>query len=104
MGPRNVVVEAYAWSQSMPACALTCGPNYHVALRSSKSMYDNERSSHEKMDVAWQCLVGRYAGCFVERYNETYDDRAYHAKELDAPEKFAPTLKVRKGNTRYRRG
>ena len=28
-------------------------PNYHATLRSSKSMYDNEISSHEKMDVAW---------------------------------------------------
>ena len=42
--------------------------------------------------------------CFEERYNEVYDDKAYHAKGLDAPAKFAPTLKVRKGNARYRRG
>ena len=69
-------------------------------------------SSHEKVDVAWQCiserlwkcLVGRYGGCFEERYNEAYDDRAYHAKGLDAAEKYAPTLEVRKGNARYRRG
>ena len=62
-------------------------------------MYDNERSSHAKMDVAWQCiserlwkcLVGRYGGCFEERYNEAYDDRAYHAKVLDALAKYAPT-------------
>src|ERR1044071_1762420 len=62
------------------------------------------RSSHENMDVAWQCiserlwkcLVGRYGGCFEERYNEASDDRAYHAKGLDAPEKYAPTLEVRK--------
>ena len=32
-----------------------------------------------------------------------YDDRAYDAKDLDAPEKFAPTLKMRKGNAWYRR-
>ena len=59
------------------------------------------------MDVAWQCiskriwkcLVGRYGGCFEERYNEAYDDKVYHAKSLDAP-----TLEVRKGNARYRRG
>src|SRR3954465_3493276 len=86
--------------------------NYHAALRSRKSMYGNERSSHEKMDVAWQCiserlwkcLVGRYGGCFEERYNEAYDDRAYHAKGLDAPAKYAPTLEVSKGNAQYRRG
>ena len=45
-------------------------------------------------------LIGRYGGCFEEN-NEAYDDRAYHAKGLDAPMKFAPTLKVRKGNARY---
>ena len=75
-------------------------------------MYDNERSSREKVDVAWQCiserlwkcLVGRYGGCFEERYKEAYDDRAYRAKGLDAPAKYAPTLEVRKGNARYRRG
>src|SRR3954470_4921566 len=69
------------------------------------------RSSHEKMDVSWQCiserlwkcLVGRYGGCFEERYNEAYDDRAYHAKGLDAPAKYAPTLEIRKGNARYRK-
>ena len=49
-------------------------------------------------------LIGRYGGCFEETYNEAYDDRAYHAKGLDAPEKFAPTLEARKGNARYRRG
>ena len=57
--------------------------HYPAALRSSKSMYDNERSSHEKMDVAWQCiserlwkcLVGRYGGYFEERYNEAYDEK-----------------------------
>src|ERR1044072_7099263 len=46
------------------------------------------RSSHEMVDVAWQCiserlwkcLVGRYGGCFEERYKEAYDDRAYHYK------------------------
>ena len=49
-------------------------------------------------------LIGRYGGYFEEGYNEAYDDRAYHAKDLDAPAKFSPTLNVRKGNARYRRG
>ena len=49
-------------------------------------------------------LIGRYSGCFEEGYNEAYDDRAYHAKDLDAPAKFAPTLEVTKGNARYQRG
>ena len=42
-------------------------------------------------------LIGRYGGCFEERYKEFYDDRVYHAKGLDAPAKYAPTLEVRKG-------
>ena len=49
-------------------------------------------------------LIGRYVGCFEERYNEAYDDSTYHAKGLDAPANFAPTLEVRKGNARYLRG
>ena len=49
-------------------------------------------------------LIGRYGDCFEEGYKEAYDDRAYHAKGLDAPTNFAPTLEVRKGNARYRRG
>ena len=31
-------------------------------------------------------------------------DRTYHVMGLDAPAEFAPTLNVRKGNARYRRG
>ena len=36
-------------------------------------------------------LIGRYGGCFEEGYKGVYkgvyDDRAYHAKGLDAPAK-----------------
>src|ERR1041385_2067003 len=32
-------------------------------------------------------LIGRYGGCFEERYKVVYDDKAYHAKGLDVPEK-----------------
>ena len=46
-------------------------------------------------------LRGRYGGCFEEGYNEAYDDIVYHAKGLDAPAKYVPTLEVRKGNARY---
>ena len=48
-------------------------------------------------------LIGRYGGCFEEKFKEVYDDRAYHAKGLDAPAKYALTLKMRKGNERHRR-
>ena len=49
-------------------------------------------------------LIGRYGGCFEEDMMRLMYDRAYHAKGLDAPAKYAPTLEVRKGNARYRRG
>src|SRR3954464_9274938 len=42
-------------------------------------------------------LIGRYGGCFEERYKEVYDDRAYHAKGLDAPARGTATLGVRRG-------
>src|SRR3954471_4665338 len=42
-------------------------------------------------------LIGRYGGCFEERYRETYDDRAYHAKGLDAPARWTQTLGMRRG-------
>ena len=54
--------------------------------------------------VYGNALVGRYGGCFEEIYNEAYDDRAYHAKGLDAPAKYAPALELRKGSSQYRRG
>src|ERR1041385_5621280 len=41
-------------------------------------------------------LVGRYGGCFEETYKEVYDDKAYHANVLDAPERCTPTLGVRR--------
>ena len=49
-------------------------------------------------------LIGRYGGCFEEDIMRLMYDRAYHAKDLYAPAKFAPNLNVRKGNARYRRG
>ena len=49
-------------------------------------------------------LIGRYGGCFEEDIMSLMYDRAYHAKDLDAPVKFTLTLDVRKGNSRYRRG
>ena len=49
-------------------------------------------------------MIDRYGGCFEEDIMRLMYDRAYHAKGLDAPAKFAPTLKMIKGNARYRRG
>ena len=49
-------------------------------------------------------IIGRYGGCFEEDIRRLMCDRAYRIRGLDAPAKFALTLKVRKGNARYRRG
>ena len=69
--------------------------------RAAEGHYPSSECISERL---WKCLVGRYGGYFEERYNEAYDDRAYHAKGLNAPAKYAPTLEVRKGNARYLRG
>ena len=49
-------------------------------------------------------IIGRYGGCFEEDIRRLMCDRVYLSWGLDAPAKFAPTLKVRKGNARYHRG
>ena len=49
-------------------------------------------------------MIGRYGGCFEEDITRLMYDRAYHAKDLDAPAKFALTTNMRKGNAWYRRG
>ena len=46
----------------------------------------------------------QYGGCFEEDIMRLMYERVYHPKDFDAPVKFAPTLKMRKGNARYRRG
>src|ERR1041385_7478138 len=47
--------------------------------------------------VHGNALIGRYGGCFEERYKEVYDNRACHAKDLDVPTRWTPTLGVRRG-------
>ena len=47
-------------------------------------------------------MIGRYGGSFEEDIMRLMCDII--SRGLDAPAKFAPTLKVRKGNARYRRG
>ena len=72
-------VAGYAMILARHVAMIRARPNSHAAHRSSNGMYDM------KMDVAWQCiseslwkcLVGRYGGCFEEKYNEAYDDRVY---------------------------
>ena len=52
-------VAGYALILARDVAIMREKPNYHAALRSSKSMYDNERSSHDKMDVAWEYISER---------------------------------------------
>src|SRR4051812_47772736 len=49
-------------------------------------------------------MIRRYGGCFEEDILRLVYDGAYHANDVDAPAKFAPSLKMRKSNARYRRG
>ena len=59
-------------------------------------------------NISWNgygnAIIGRYGGCFEEDIRRFMCDRVYHITGFDAPAKFAPTLKVRKGNARYQRG
>ena len=49
-------------------------------------------------------MIGRYGDCFEEDIMRLMYDKVYHAKDLDASEKFASTLEMRKANAWYRRG
>ena len=49
-------------------------------------------------------IIGRYGVYFEEDIMRLMYERAYYPKDLDAQEKFAPTLEVRKGNAEYQRG
>ena len=49
-------------------------------------------------------IIGRYGGCFEEGIRGLCVKERIISWDLDAPAKFAPTLEVRKGNARYRRG
>ena len=49
-------------------------------------------------------IIGRYGGYFEEDIRRFSVIEHIVSRGLDAPAKFAPTLNVRKGNARYRRG
>jgi hypothetical protein len=49
-------------------------------------------------------IIGRYGGYFEEDIRGLCVKERIISRGLDAPVKFAPTLEVRKGNSRYRRG
>ena len=82
-------------------------PQILCQLYGHAKQYDNDGMCHNKMEW-WKlhgnisrngygnAMIGRYGGlCVIERII---------SRGLDAAAKFAPTLKVKKGNARYRRG
>ena len=79
--------------------------------KSNMTMKDNIKSCNERWMLHGNvsrngygnAIIGRYGGCFEEDIMRLMM-RECHAKDLDAPAKFAPTLNVIKGNARYRRG
>ena len=88
---------------------IRCQPHDHA------KQYDNDEACHNKRNGGKlhvnisrngneNAIIGRYGSCFEEDIRRFMCDRAYRIRGLDAPAKFAPTLKVRKGNARYRRG
>ena len=87
-------------------------PQIQCQLHDHAKQYDNDDVCHNKRNggklhgnISWNgygnARIGRDGGCFKE------DIRRFSVKEriisrgLDAPAKFAPQLKVRKGNARY---
>ena len=90
-------------------------PQILCQLHDHSKKYDNDDVSHNKRNGGklhgnisrngyGNAIIGRYGGCFEEDIRRLMCDRAYLSWGLDAPAKFAPTLEVRKGNARYRRG
>ena len=90
-------------------------PQIRCQLHDHARQYDNNDACHDERNDGklhgnisrngyGNAIIGRYGGCFEEDIRRFMCDRAYRITSLDAPAKFAPTLKVRKGNARYRRG
>ena len=80
-----------------------------------QKQYDNDEACHNKRNSGklhgnisqngyGNAIIGRYGGCFEEDIRRLCVIERIVSRGLDATAKFAPTLKVRKGNARYRRG
>ena len=89
-------------------------PQIRCQLHDHAKQYDNDGVCHNKRNGGKlhgnisrngyrNAIIGRY-GCFEEDIRRFMCDRAYHITGFGCTAKFAPTLKVRKGNARYRRG
>ena len=70
----SVSVAGYAMILARHVAIMRARPNYHAALRSSKSMYDNEDQVMRRWMLHGNisqkgygnALIGRYGGCFEE--------------------------------------
>ena len=91
-------------------------PQIQCQLHDHAKQYDNDEACHNKPNGGklhdnisrngyGNAIIGRYGGCSEEGYvvGLCVIERIV-SRGLDAPAKFAPTLEVRKGNARYRRG
>ena len=89
-------------------------PQIRCQLHDHAKQYDNDGACHNKRNGgklhgnicrngSENSIIGRYGGCFEEDIRRFMCDRRIISRGLDAPAKFAPTIKVRKGNARYRR-
>ena len=90
-------------------------PQIQCQLHDHAKQYDNDGACHNKRNrgklhgnISWNgygnAIIGRYGGCFEEDIISLCVIERIISRGLDAPTEFAPTLKVRKGNARYRRG
>ena len=84
-------------------------------LHDHAKQYDNDGVCHSKrnsgklhgnisQNAYGNAMIGRYGGCFEEDIRRFMCERVYHITGFGCTGKFAPTLNVRKGNARYRRG
>ena len=88
---------------------------YDVNYMIMQKQYDNDGTCHNKRNGGklhgnisrngyGNAIIGRYGGCFEEDIRRLMCDRAYHITGFGCTSEFTPTLEVRKGNARYRRG
>ena len=88
---------------------------YDVNYKIMQWQYDKSKVCHDERNGGklhgnisrngyGNAIIGRYGGCFEEDIRRFMCKEHIISRGLDAPAKFAPTLNMRKGNARYRRG
>ena len=84
-------------------------PQLQCQLHDHAKQYDNDEACHNKWNGGklhdnisqngyGTAIIGRYGGCFVEYIRRLCVIERILSWGLDAPAKFSPTLKVRKGH------